>query len=83
MLTLCSSDKDRADDKRKVEKMYGLATGAFRRRRGGADLDLDDSDYDEEARRRAKRLEEAKLRRALLADENVERIGGCFDLWPA
>ena len=50
-------------------------TGGLRRKRGGADLDLSDSDYDEDERRRVKRMKEAKLRQALMADENVEKIG--------
>lgn len=73
---IAPSDKDRAEDKRQIERIYNdVTTGALRKKRGAADLDLSDSDYDEEARRRAKRNREAKLRRALLADERIEKIG--------
>ena len=52
-----------------------MTTGALRRRRSD-ELDLSDSDYGEEARRRIKRREESKMRRALLAaDENMGKIG--------
>lgn len=49
-------------------------TGGLRKRRG-TELDLSDSDDDEEARRRMKRRKEMKLRKALLADEHIEKIG--------
>ncbi|KAI9887172.1 MAG: hypothetical protein M1823_000999 [Watsoniomyces obsoletus] len=73
------ADKDRAEDKRRIEQIYNdVTTGALRRKRGagnnGGDYDLSDSDYDQEVRLRMKRREEAKLRRALLADENIEKI---------
>ncbi len=51
-----------------------MTTGAFRRKRG-ADFDLSDSDDGEEARRIMKRRKEMRLRRALLADEKLEKIG--------
>lgn len=52
-----------------------ITTGALRRRRGGDDdLDLDDSDDERMARRRAKQREFAKMRQALLADEKVNEI---------
>ena len=44
------------------------------RRKRGADFDLSDSDDDAEARRRRKQREFAKMRKALLADENVGKI---------
>ena len=44
------------------------------RRKRGADFDLSDSDDDVEARRRRKRKEFAKMRKALLGDENVGKI---------
>ena len=71
------SDKDRADDKRQIEKIYrDVTTGILRKKRGAADLDLSDSDYEEDARRRMKRNKEMRLRKALLVDEHVEKIGG-------
>lgn len=44
------------------------------RRKRGADFDLSDSDDDGEARRRRKRREFAKMRKALLENENVGKI---------
>lgn len=44
------------------------------RKKRGADFDLSDSDDDAEARRKRKRIEFAKMRKALLADENVGKI---------
>lgn len=44
------------------------------RRKRGAEFDLSDSDDDVEARQRAKRREFAKMRKALLENENVGKI---------
>ncbi|KAL8668512.1 MAG: hypothetical protein Q9168_006859, partial [Polycauliona sp. 1 TL-2023] len=44
------------------------------RRKRGADFDLSDSDDDVEARRRRKRKEFAKMRKALLENENLGKI---------
>ena len=44
------------------------------RRKRGADFDLSDSDDDVEARQRRKRREFAKMRKALLENENVGKI---------
>lgn len=44
------------------------------RRKRGAEFDLSDSDDDAEARQRAKRREFAKMRKALLENENVGKI---------
>ncbi|KAI9782633.1 MAG: hypothetical protein M1816_001747 [Peltula sp. TS41687] len=68
------ANKDRADDKRQIEKIYRDVTMGMLRRKRGTDLDLSDSDYDEEARRITKRRKEERSRRALLADEHVEKI---------
>lgn len=49
-----------------------ITSGALRRRRGADDdFDLDDSDDERIARRRAKQREFAKMRRALLADDKI------------
>ncbi|KAI9810170.1 MAG: hypothetical protein M1826_003702 [Phylliscum demangeonii] len=69
-------ERARQDDKQQIERIYrDIAHGGFRKRRG-ADLDLmlSDDDYDEEARRRLKRRKEMKARKALMADEHVEKI---------
>jgi len=44
------------------------------RRKRGADFDLSDSDDDAEAKRRRKQREFAKMKKAMLADENVGKI---------
>ena len=45
------------------------------RRKRGADYDLSDSDDEGEARRRRKQREFAKMRKALLEDEEIGKIG--------
>ncbi|PWW76621.1 hypothetical protein C7212DRAFT_363542 [Tuber magnatum] len=68
------ADKDKAQDEKDVSKLFkDLQTGLFRKKRG-ADFDLDDSDEDGEARRRAKRRQMAKLRKALMTDSNIEKL---------
>jgi len=44
------------------------------RKKRGADFDLSDSDDDGEARKKRKRIEFAKMRKAMLADEKVGKI---------
>lgn len=60
-----------------MNKLFNdITTGAFRRKRGGGD-DFDLSDSDDEriaARRRIKQREFAKMRKALLADEKINKI---------
>lgn len=71
------ADKDRAEDEKRINKLYkDITTGGFRRKRG-ADLDDLDDDSDDEAqeRRRRKQREFAKMRKALLEDENIGKIG--------
>lgn len=46
----------------------------LRRKRGGADYDLSDSDDGGEARRRMKRRQFAKMQKALFADERVSKV---------
>lgn len=63
------------DEKQVSKLLKDITTGALRRRRGGDDeFDLDDSDDEHLARRRAKQREFAKMRKALLADEKVSEI---------
>ena len=70
------ADKERADDEKQVDKLYrDITTGLLRRKRG---VDLDDlSDSEDEAaeHRRRKQLEFARMRKALLEDENIGKIG--------
>ena len=69
-------DKQRADDGKAIEKLFkDINNGGLRRKRG-ADFDLSDSDDDAEARRRRKQREFAKMRKALLENENVGKIAG-------
>lgn len=65
---------DLEEDEARINKLYkDITTGGIRRKRG-ADYDLSDSDDDGEARRRMKRREFAKMRKALMEDENVGKI---------
>lgn len=77
-MLILHSDKARIDDEKQVEKLYNdIANGGIRRKRG-AELDLFDSDDEDEiaARRRAaKQREFAKMRKAMLADEKLGKIG--------
>ncbi len=69
-----NSNKERASDEKAVEKLFkALNNGGLRRKRG-AEFDLSDSDDNGEARRRAKRREFAKMRKALLENENIGKI---------
>ncbi|KAL9124764.1 MAG: hypothetical protein Q9217_005941 [Psora testacea] len=70
------ANKQRADDEKAVEKLFkDINNGGLRRKRGaGADFDLSDSEDDAEARRRRKQREFAKMRKALLENENVGKI---------
>ena len=72
------ADKERAEDEQRVSKLFkDIANGGLRRKRG-AEMELWDSDDEDEAaqRRRAmKQREFAKMRKALLADENLGKIG--------
>lgn len=68
------SDNERANDEQVVNKLYkDVTTGGLRRKRA-TEFDLSDSEDDREARVRAKRREFAKMRKALLEDENVGKI---------
>ncbi|KAL8687997.1 MAG: hypothetical protein Q9224_004998, partial [Gallowayella concinna] len=68
------ADKERARDEKAVEKLFKDINNGMLRRKRGADFDLSDSEDDAEARRRRKRKEFAKMRKALLENENVGKI---------
>jgi mediator of replication checkpoint protein 1 len=53
----------------------------LRKKRGGDFDELDDSDDDVAERRRRKQDEFVRMRRALLADENVNKLGKYFLSW--
>ncbi|KAF7861510.1 hypothetical protein EAF04_008073 [Stromatinia cepivora] len=68
------ADRERANDEKQIEKLYNDISRGMLRRKRGADYDLSDSDDGGEARQRRKRAAEAKLRKALLADEKIGKI---------
>lgn len=51
-----------------------MTNGGLRRKRA-AEFDLSDSDDEVEARKRRKRNEFARMKKALLQDENIGKIG--------
>ncbi|KAH7062535.1 MRC1-like domain-containing protein [Macrophomina phaseolina] len=69
------ADKERAEDEKRIDKLYkDITNGNLRRKRGGGLDDLDDSD-DEAAERRARKQREfARMRKALLEDEKIGKI---------
>jgi mediator of replication checkpoint protein 1 len=76
MLAAFHADKERKSDEKQLNKLYkDITTGALRKKRGGDFDDLDDSDEELMERRRRKQEEFARMRRALLADERVGKIG--------
>jgi len=81
-LLISLSDEERKEDEKRVEKLYkDIANGGLRRKRGADQGDLWDSDDEDEAavrRRAAKQKEFAKMRKALLADEKIGKIGWSF-----
>ncbi|KAI9893935.1 MAG: hypothetical protein M1814_005488 [Vezdaea aestivalis] len=69
------ADKERAKDEKDVERLFNDISKGILRKKRGAEYSLSDSDDDGEARRRRKRREFAKMRKALLADnEEVGKI---------
>lgn len=67
-------DRERADAERDVERLFkDITTGALRRKRAN-DYDLSDSDDGGEARKRRKRMQFAKMQKALFADERVKKM---------
>ncbi|OBT50620.1 hypothetical protein VE04_09570, partial [Pseudogymnoascus sp. 24MN13] len=68
------ADRERAADGQQVNKLFKDITSGMLRKKRGADYDLSDSDDDGEARRRMKRREFAKMRKALLEDEQIGKI---------
>ncbi|KFY28586.1 hypothetical protein V493_02849 [Pseudogymnoascus sp. VKM F-4281 (FW-2241)] len=68
------ADRERAADEQQVNKLFKDITSGMLRKKRGADYDLSDSDDDGEARRRMKRREFAKMRKALLEDEQIGKI---------
>ncbi|KAK4695328.1 mediator of replication checkpoint protein 1, partial [Lecanoromycetidae sp. Uapishka_2] len=73
-LAALHADRERASDEKAVEKLYKDINSGMLRRKRGAEFDLSDSDDDAEARQRRKRREFAKMRKALLENENVGKI---------
>ncbi|OCK77670.1 hypothetical protein K432DRAFT_333475 [Lepidopterella palustris CBS 459.81] len=68
------ADKARAEDEKQIDKLYkDIHNGGLRRKRGN-DFELSDSEDEAAQRRRKKQLEFAKMRKALLEDENIGKI---------
>ena len=70
----CRRNKERASDEKAVEKLFKDINSGMLRRKRGAEFDLSDSDDGAEAKQRRKRREFAKMRKALLENENVGKI---------
>ncbi|KAL8927040.1 MAG: hypothetical protein Q9208_002585, partial [Pyrenodesmia sp. 3 TL-2023] len=68
------ANKERASDEKVVAKLFKDINNGMLRRKRGAEFDLSDSEDDAESRRRRKRREFAKMRKALLENENVGKI---------
>ncbi|KAL9598865.1 MAG: hypothetical protein Q9219_004204 [cf. Caloplaca sp. 3 TL-2023] len=68
------ANKERASDEKAVEKLFKDINNGMLRHKRGAEFDLSDSEDGLEARRRRKRREFAKMRKALLENENVGKI---------
>ncbi|KIV99544.1 uncharacterized protein PV09_08844 [Verruconis gallopava] len=70
------ADKDKAEDEKRIDKLYrDITTGALRRKRGvGFDELSDDSDDEAAERRKRKQLEFQKMRKAMMEDENISKI---------
>ncbi|KAF1812257.1 hypothetical protein P152DRAFT_473969 [Eremomyces bilateralis CBS 781.70] len=65
--------KARADEEKLLQKLYkDINTGGLRRKRDG--LDLSDSEDEAVEQRRRKQRDFAKMRKALLEDENIQTI---------
>ncbi|KAL8989618.1 MAG: hypothetical protein Q9177_001527 [Variospora cf. flavescens] len=71
---MARSNKERASDEKAVEKLFKDINNGMLRRKRGAEFDLSDSEDDIEARRSRKRREFAKMRKALLENENLGKI---------
>ena len=71
-------NKERIADEKQVERLYRDITNGGLRRKRGADIDLFDSDDEEEAasrRRAVKQREFARMRKELLKDEKLGKLG--------
>ncbi|CAN8105975.1 unnamed protein product [Discula destructiva] len=70
------AERERAEDAKQTDKLFNdITRGMLRRRkRGGADYDLSDSDDGGEAKRRMKRQHFAKMQKALFADECISKV---------
>ncbi|CAD6593590.1 MAG: hypothetical protein ASARMPRED_007692 [Alectoria sarmentosa] len=68
------ANNERARDEKDIAKLYKDINSGLLRRKRGAEFDLSDSDDDAEARQRRKRRDFAKMRKALLENENVGKI---------
>ena len=78
MLTIREGELER-DEKFVQGLMHDLQNGGLRRRRGGGlemgDWDSDDDDEDAEERRRRWELKREEMKRRMLEDENLGKLG--------
>ena len=72
---ICDRNEERAEDEKRIEKLLKDVTKGGLRKKRTAEFDLSDSDDEIEAKKRRKRNEFARMRKALLEDENVGKIG--------
>ena len=74
-------EKERAADEKQIDKLYkDITTGGLRRKRGTDMDDLSDSEDEAAERRRKKQMDFARMRKALLEDEHLGKIGEyCID----
>lgn len=75
-------EKERAADEKQIDKLYkDITTGGLRRKRGTDMDDLSDSEDEAAERRRKKQMDFARMRKALLEDEHLGKIGEYFLIW--
>lgn len=72
-LAALHANKARADEEKLLQRLYkDINTGGLRRKRDG--FDLSDSEDEAAERQRRKQRDFAKMRKALLEDENIQNI---------
>ncbi|KAK8167841.1 MRC1-like domain-containing protein [Phyllosticta citrichinensis] len=73
-LAAFAAERERAEDEKRIDKLYkDITNGGLRKRRGG-NFDLSDSDDDGDEMRRRKQREFARMRKALMEDERIGKI---------
>ncbi|KAK7562562.1 MRC1-like domain-containing protein [Phyllosticta citricarpa] len=68
------ANRERAEDEKRIDKLYkDITNGGLRKRRGG-NFDLSDSEDDGDEVRRRRQREFARMRKALMEDERIGKI---------